>query len=325
MNKFLSFFNRINIKLFILSTKFFLKDFRTSISILRYTIKSINSVKKYSNNKHNTLCLNQLKKDKKSDTVFILGSGPSINEINKYQWDYIHHKDSWGFNFWLCHHHIPDCFFAQSHIDIEEDQRYNFEMDTLMNQMLIDKIQAYNKVKFYLRGDNVNDYKFQKSQFGKTIFKNDINYYFLSELVVRSKSKIRPYKLIVRIFKLGFFKNNSNILPIPKFGNTTTELISLALMIGYKKIVLCGIDMNDGGHFYDECNYLNKYKLLNKLKKFSNENKIHSHMDKHQLKYTSKDVIMDLNRFSKEKFNAEIFVSSSTSSLYPEIKKCKFQ
>ena len=53
--------------------------------------------------------------------------------------------------------------------------------------------------------------------------------------------------------------------------------------------------------------------------------KSHSHMDKHQLKYTSKDVIMDLNRFSKEKFNAEIFVSSSTSSLYPEIKKCKFQ
>ena len=87
--------------------------------------------------------------------------------------------------------------------------------------------------------------------------------------------------------------------------------------------MLCGIDMNDGGHFYDECNYLNKYKLLNKLKKFSNENKIHSHMDKHQLNFGKDNY--DLNRFSKEKFNAEIFVSSSTSSLYPEIKKCKFQ
>ena len=325
MNKFLSLFNVVNIKLFILSSKFFFIDFRTSISILRHTIKSINSVKEYSNKGHNTFCFNQLKKDKKTDTVFILGSGPSINKINKSQWNYINLKDSWGFNFWLCHHHIPDCFFAQSHIDIEEDQRYNFEMDTLMNQMLTDKIQLYNKVKFYLRGDNVNDYKFQKSQFGETIFKNDINYCFLSELIVRSKSKIRPYKLMIRMFKLGFFTNKSNISPIPKFGNTTTELISLALISGYKKIILCGIDMNDGGHFYDEHIYLNKYKLLNKLKNFSNKSKIHPHMDKDQLKYSSKDVIKDLNRFSKEKFNAEIFVSNSTSSLYPEIKKYQFQ
>ena len=130
---------------------------------------------------------------------------------------------------------------------------------------------------------------------------------------------------MIRMFKLGFFTNKSNISPIPKFGNTTTELISLALISGYKKIILCGIDMNDGGHFYDEHIYLNKYKLLNKLKNFSNKSKIYPHMDKDQLKYSSKDVIKDLNRFSKEKFNAEIFVSNSTSSLYPEIKKYQFQ
>jgi len=325
MNKFLSLFDRSYIKLFMLSSNFSLIDFRTSISILRYTIKSIIGVKKYSNKGHGTFCLNQLKKDKKSNTVFILGSGPSINKITKSQWNYIDFKDSWGFNFWLCHHHIPDCFFAQSYIDIEEDQRFNFEMDTTMNQMLIDKIQLYNKVRFYLRGDNVNDYKFHKSQFGKTILKNDFNYYFMSELVVRSKSKIRPYKLMISMFKLGFFKRKSNEMPIPKFGNTATELISLALIAGYKNIVLCGIDMNDGGHFYDENFYLKKYVFLKKLKAWSNKNKTHPHADRRKLKYTSKDIIMDLNRFAKKRFESEIFVSSSTSSLYPEIKKYEFE
>jgi len=325
MNKFLSLFNVVNIKLFILSSKFFFIDFRTSISILRHTIKSINSVKEYSNKGHNTFCFNQLKKDKKTDTVFILGSGPSINKINKSQWNYINLKDSWGFNFWLCHHHIPDCFFAQSHVDIEEDQRFNFEMDTLMNQMLTDKIHLYNKVIFYLRGDNVNDYKFQKSQFGETILKGNFNYYFMPELVVRSKSKIRPYNLMISMFKLGFFKKNSNEMPTPKFGNTITELISLALIGGYKKIILCGIDMNDGGHFYDKDIYLKKYVFLKKLKAWSNKNEIHPHADRKKLSYTSKDVIMDLNKFAKKRFDSEIFVSSATSSLYPEIKKYDFK
>ena len=82
--------------------------------------------------------------------------------------DYIHHKDSWGLIFAM-----PSSYsrlFLHNLIDIEEDE-YNFEMDTLMNQMLIDKIQAYNKVKFYLRGDNVNDYKFQKANLEKQFSK----------------------------------------------------------------------------------------------------------------------------------------------------------
>lgn len=324
MNKFLSLFNIVNIKLFILSFNFFFIDFRTSISILRQTTKSINSVKEYSKKGHNVFCLGQLRKDKKSDTVFILGSGPSINEINSFQWDYIEDNDSWGFNFWLCHNFIPDIFFGQSHVDIEEDQRFNFEMDILMNQMLIDKKHLYNKVKFYLRGDNVNDYKFQKSQFGETILNSEFNYYFMPELIIRSKNKIRPIKLMNNIYDMGFFSGKFNYHPIPKFGNTVTELISLALIAGYKNIVLCGIDMNDGGHFYDEDFYLKKYGFLKKLKAWSNKSKTHPHADRKQLKYTSKDVIMDLNKFAKKRFESEIFVSNSTSSLYPEIKKYKF-
>lgn len=325
MNKFLSFFNRINIKLFNLSSKFFFIDFRTSISILRHTIKSINSVKNYSNKGHKTFCFNHLKKDKKSDTLFILGSGHSINEIKKTKWKQIKSKESWGFNNWFIHDFVPNFFFVQSYFKKKKNLEYFLKMDKLMKQILFEKRNLYKNVNFYIRGDNVNNNTFHESQFGETILKSEFKYFFMSELIVRSKCKIRPYKLMISMYKLGFFKNNSNEIPIPKFGNTITELICLALIMGYKEIVLCGIDMNDSGHFYDKDIYLKKYVFLKKLNSFSNKNQIHPHADRRSLRYTTKDVIMDLNKFAKEKFDSQIFVSSETSSLYPEIKKYEFE
>ena len=313
------------IKLFQLSTSFLFIDPRTSFSLFYHTLKSINSVNNYSKRGHSIFTPAYLNKRKKTRTLFLLGSGQSINEISNDQWNYIKLKESWGFNNWNLHDFIPDCYFVQSEFISKKNPNLFYEIDSFMREILIEKENLYQNVKFYIRGDNVNNHTFHKSQYGKTVLCNRFDKSFMPELIIRSKSKIKPHKLMVKMFDLGFFTNNCNLIPIPKFGNTITELISLALMTGFKKIILCGIDMNDGGHFYDKDIYINKYKFLDKLKAQTNKINIHPHMNKDQLKYTNKDVIKDLNRFSKEKFNAEIFVSSSTSSLYPEIKKYKFQ
>jgi hypothetical protein len=316
---------RFILKLFKLSAYFFLIDFKTSASVLFYSLQSRIRVIKYQLSGHKIISLKEFTNDNNSQILFILGSGPSINEITKNQWEFIESNESWGFNNWYLHDFVPNRYFVQSEIKSRKNLNYFFIMDSLMKEIVLKKRNLYKHVKFYIRGDNVNKYKFHKSQFGETILNSKLNYCFMPELVLRSKNKIRPYKVMVKMFELGFFTKNSNIMSIPKFGNTITELISLALMNGYKKIILCGIDMNDCGHFYDKDFYLKEYELLNKLKEYSSESKTHPHMNKDQLKYTNKDVIGDLNIFSKEKFNAEIFVSSSTSSLYPEIKKYKFQ
>ena len=310
------------LKLFRLSFYTFFSDPKTSLSIFWYTVKSFFRVKKYHKSGCKKFFLNEFKKESKSDTVFILGSGPSINELKNSDWELISKNDSWGFNYWFCHDHIPDCFFAQSEVkSFFNDLKFFSELDNLMAQMLIDKKVQYEKVRFYLRGDSVNDYTFHETQFGKTILFNNFNYYFISELVVSSKNKVMPFKLINKIHKLGFFSSTTKHSPIPKLGNTITELISLAIMAGYKNIVLCGIDMNDGGHFYDTDAYLNKYSYLRKLKAWSNRNVIHPHMDTSTKKYNTKEIIMDLEKFAKSKFDSQIYVSSDSSQLYPDLPK----
>ena len=44
---------------------------------------------------------------KRSDTLFVLGSGPSINRIPQERWRAIAAHDSVGFNFWPYHPFVP--------------------------------------------------------------------------------------------------------------------------------------------------------------------------------------------------------------------------
>src|SRR4051812_5714569 len=50
---------------------------------------------------------------RRSDTLFILGSGPSINRISAERWQAIAQHDTVGFNFWLCHSYLPTFYFYE--------------------------------------------------------------------------------------------------------------------------------------------------------------------------------------------------------------------
>ena len=70
------------------------------ISNVKILVKSIIYNRKIFTQK----CLNEVKK---SNTLFILGSGDSINDINNKQWEEIKQSDSLGINSWLVHKHMP--------------------------------------------------------------------------------------------------------------------------------------------------------------------------------------------------------------------------
>ena len=304
--------------------RFLKKDFKTSLVVWKVSIQSLYSISKYFKLGHPILTTSKLCIKRNSDTLFILGSGPSVNELTTDEWNQINSSDSWGFNFWLCHKHIPNCYFLQSPISSINDKKHLLNLDILMTKMLMDKKQEYEKVNFFVRGDGVNKFEFHNHKIGKSLLGNRFMYHFIPELGISSSSKISPETLINELDRFNFFQPSKNINLIPKFGSTIGELIPLALVSGYKKIILCGIDMNDGRHFYDSESYYKKYKYLEVLSKISNSKETHEHMDNSLREYTLKDIIIELNKFANKKFGAKISVSSKTSSLYPEISKHNF-
>src|SRR4051812_26800845 len=51
---------------------------------------------------------------KQSDTLFVLGSGSSINQISAERWSGIAAHDTLGFNFWLYHPFVPRFYFFEN-------------------------------------------------------------------------------------------------------------------------------------------------------------------------------------------------------------------
>ncbi len=51
---------------------------------------------------------------KQSDTVFILGSGASINALSSADWEKVKKADSIGFNYFLVHDHVPTYYFYET-------------------------------------------------------------------------------------------------------------------------------------------------------------------------------------------------------------------
>lgn len=284
------------------------KDKDTSLQTLNTSVQSYIHAKQYST----IIYQKKFPKifNRNSDTVFILGSGPEINNISDKEWVVINKNDSIGFNFWLCHDHVPTHYIFQSPKNI------------ILNELatkILSKKKPYEKVKFYIRGDEVNYNRFHKSLAGKFLLSSQCyEKSFLPELFIHSKCKISPLDHIKQLDDYGYL-NKSNGLQIPKFGSTIGLILPLALMCGYKKIIMCGIDMNDGSHFFDDSKYQNLYpELKNIYKNFTNE-KIHPHQDRNIRKFTIKDVITAFEYYFRVIHGTLLYTGSKNSSLYPEI------
>lgn len=302
-------------------------DVKTAFSILYFSVESLYSASYYNNKLTNQRFEANYIAAENGKKLFILGSGPSVNKISELEWKYIKKNESWGFNLWFCHDFIPNCYFAQTVLKSNVDSLAPSKLDSLLAKMLMDKKEEYSEVEIYLRGDSINNRTFYTSNLGKVIkslYLNKVKH--LSEMNVSSKNPIDPKLLLKEVNKCGFFKTKNRNQLIPKFGSTITELISFALIRGHKEIILCGIDMNDGGHFYDSEDYFLKYPYLKELYDVNhNRTKTgdHEHMDKSQRPYTIKDYIVTLRDFALENFDANIYIMNSESALYPEIKEFK--
>src|SRR5262249_36622754 len=55
-----------------------------------------------------------LSQHRRSETLFILGSGPSINQISEERWRFIASHDSVGVNMWLYHRFVPTFYVVES-------------------------------------------------------------------------------------------------------------------------------------------------------------------------------------------------------------------
>ena len=185
----------------------------------------------------------QLPKNKVNTTLFILGTGASVNQYKPEQWKIIRDNFSIGINYWVLHDFIPDLFMLEF---LDEAPANNYD------KILRTRVEEIKSAKILLSGNYLdpNLYLRRNNLVPKLPAQILRNAYLLFDFPVPGDSENGLKKSLNWLYRLGLFNDRVNINYVPQVRATITTAIHLGFKLGFKKIVLCGVDLNNTTYFF---------------------------------------------------------------------------
>ena len=251
-------------------------------------------------------------KIKKSDTLFILGSGASVNDLCDSDWEKIAACTSIGFNYWMAHPFVPDLYFT------EPPNNLNTWKDflTLFEARKDDYSQTPFIINYKEWQSLMQDYPLE-----------DIPEELLQNLYCYAPYFLRLNKpWMVRLVLLSWgrkkFERNPYDWLILQRG-TLGMLIMFGYFAGFQNIVLVGVDLSNTNYFFEDP----KKDFVFRPSKVQTGN-IHRTVDPtldiNRISITIDKYIYLLNDIILKPRGISLFVASEKSRLYPRIGKYEF-
>jgi hypothetical protein len=185
-----------------------------------------------------------LSRHKKSDTLFILGSGPSINQISSDRWEAIARHDSVGVNMWLYHRFVPTFYVVESASYSGPREKVCRELVRLSHLRGQDYANTIKIITDLYESDR--QYVFDLApEFRENLFAA-----YNVPLVARDHEEFE--RGLAYLQQKGLFQLQSRMGWLLKYGLSLSLLLTFGLRMGYKRVVLCGIDMVSQEYFYQD-------------------------------------------------------------------------
>ena len=189
-----------------------------------------------------------LKNYKTSNTLFVLGSGASINEIMENKWEHINEHDSIGLNRWPVHDHVPTYHVFEMKMCLgykAYNQRY---LDLLKANA-----EAYSEIPVILKNTIPLQRKLSPDYLpawlaGNLILSSDTAF---SQLV-SSDDRIKENKALLEYLLVNEYFDEGNIKVLYRKRGSISYLLHLGVVLGYDTIVLCGVDMVNSDYFFED-------------------------------------------------------------------------
>ena len=241
---------------------------------------------------------------KKSDTIFILGSGTTINEISEAQWKHVAKHDSAAINWWPLHPFVPTYYYSE----------------------YPHKTEHFNYYKKMLSGNISANYL-------HTIFFLSLNRAARRGIHPRVTPELFPENPAICFYQyhqpLRF--NDISDLDSSSFERTVfyrgslTAVLDLMNRIGYEKIVLLGVDLKKHIYFYD--NYPEIRKMLDAgcgrpLKERENNKHVTTFCEPRKI--AIQDYLYLLNDLYYKPNNTKLFCGSPKSLLAEKLPLYQF-
>ncbi|MSR78074.1 MAG: hypothetical protein EXS63_07615 [Candidatus Omnitrophica bacterium] len=236
----------------------------------------------------------QWQKRKKSDTLFIFGSGPSINQLTPYQWEIIKRHDSMGLNFSFLTHYPTTYFYLGYEPSSKQSIRDTFSLKTrklfenslwfLPTKVLLRLVHPLTIPEFFPLNPKVAVFNFPNA--------------------IQLESD-RP-------FRVEDFEKSLIYRGVMCVG------LHLASLLGYRHIVLLGVDLQTHKHFFDDHEVMRRERQAYNHKMAPN--KVFESMIPKTNKYrTMEEYYYALNELYFQPRRVQLYVGNQGNMLCPRI------
>jgi hypothetical protein len=241
---------------------------------------------------------------KMSDTLFVMGSGRSINTYSSDVWSEISTNDSFGFNLWLYQKLVPTYYMVE--VPHGENASITFHN-------LAEIAAAYAEVpKFIKLCEGPIEAEFVFSKLSPEFRRN---LYYVPLHRVDSQTPQEYDSLLEKILDQKVFRAAGNPSLQTFTRASLTQIICFALEARYKKIVLCGVDLSTPDVFF----HSDDFKIDERFRPWPRDQQgpIHSTADPNVDPLTMDKVVESLNRHLVAPMGSQLFVAKRSSGLYP--------
>lgn len=206
--------------------------------------------------------------DRTSDTLYIMGSGPSINELTERELSQIQANDSMAFNWFIVHDLVPTFYVLQPPIlDC-------WNVDTLgrhqMGLILKRKSHALSSTKVILKGGFLSKYSgtgVKYLEWLKDGLKSSEPFAITPRINVAFRARDALLSFLNSAKKSALIGFDTGLKsPVLQINSTLNFCLTLSAQFGYRKVVLCGFDSENPGHFFDRRDYKERFPELDKRK-----------------------------------------------------------
>jgi hypothetical protein len=246
---------------------------------------------------------------KRSDTLAVLGSGASVNSLNSDDWDRIKSVDSVGLNFWILHEFVPTYY-------VFEPPRRSQSEDALL-KTLAWRSNAYRGTPMIAK--NVTRRSAERIV-AAVPGRNADQLLFAADFEIPGKTRDELTAAVKMLDRWGFLTpSGRGRMHIPKKRASLSFLMFLGAFLGYKHILLYGVDLNATEYFFQSptARLWSERPLIPDV---AIPGKVHRTYDA-DIDAMTIDAVVDV---IKQEFfrplGIELFVGSTSSALYPKLR-----
>jgi hypothetical protein len=248
---------------------------------------------------------------KSSDTLFVLASGNSINEISDAEWKVINKNDSIGLNRWPVHDFVPTYYAFEL-----PDPEYE-EMQQTFLDLLEYRKDAYSDTPTIIKDlsrtpDLFRSLDVESRVAGDLLLSRD------SAFLRVSAGQEPQRRLLQWLHSHGCFSSDSSFELLYRVRASISYLIHFALIMGYERIVLCGVDMVNSEYFFMKEGYRDSEAPIPETN-IVKANKSHPTNDPDRGRITLEDLIYIMDETILKPEGVELYVENPISELHPRV------